>query len=93
MYDDALRVAEDYIPTKMQEVHLSIAAESAAAHPGHHQLGLSDERVSSVVKTAKAYEKACHFIKAVELYLTLDTDATTNHDLLQKVLITLMDML
>lgn len=81
-WNDALRIAEDYVPSKIQEIHLEIAAgmnSFSASDPD----GIGPE---ATMAKAKAYERGNDYARAIETYLSLTTDNCQNHDVLQQVM-------
>ena len=82
-FDDALRIAENHIPSLTQRVHLEMAKCMDFDKEPRKQ-GFSDEMASALVQKGKAYEKGFDFSAAVDVYLTLDATTTSNHDLLCK---------
>jgi len=86
--DDALRVAEMYVPSKLQDVHLHIAnrMETKPIPQTSDLSGLErNHAVLQVMKKAESLEKGCDFQDAMELYLSIDTDTIKDHAVLQKV--------
>lgn len=85
---DALRVAEMYVPSKLQDVHLHIASrmETKPIPQTSDFHGLErNHAVLQLMKKAEAFEKGCDFQGAMELYLSIDTDSIKDHTLLEKV--------
>ena len=78
---DALRIAEDYMPSKLQEIHLEMATNMNSYTAGGGDGGGPE----SIMARAKAFERGHDYARAIETYLSLTTDTCTNYDALQKV--------
>ncbi|MEW5300130.1 MAG: hypothetical protein WDW38_002966 [Sanguina aurantia] len=78
MWHDALRIAEDYLPGKVQEIHLELA--SAASNSSSSAPAGAD----SVVAKAKAFERNNDYARAIEAYLSLTKNDTANFDSLEQ---------
>lgn len=79
MWHDALRLAEDYLPSKVQEIHLELASNMGGSGGGQGPAG-SD----TVLNKAKAYERGNDYARAIETYLSLSTRDTNNLDALEQ---------
>ncbi|GMH45662.1 hypothetical protein BSKO_13619 [Bryopsis sp. KO-2023] len=77
---DALRVAEDYLPSKVQEIHLEVASNMNSYDDGGDE-GAPDATMAK----AKAFERGHDYARAIETYLSLTTDNCMNYDALQKL--------
>lgn len=91
MMEDALRVAENYMPSKLQEIHLEFADEIEAYPELNLNENVSNSNknlryVEKKVSKARAYEKGHDFGKAIETYLSIGIEDCSNYNLLQKVI-------
>lgn len=77
MWHDALRLAEDYLPSKVQEIHLELASNMGGAQAA---AGGTD----AVLNKAKAYERGNDYARAIETYLSLSQRDTNNLDALEQ---------
>lgn len=84
MFEAALKVAEAFAPSRIEDVHHSMA-QMETFDPKNLK-SITDAHLSDVIKKAKIYENARLFDKALEIYLSVDIDTTTNVDLLRNVL-------
>eukprot|EP00210_Caulerpa_lentillifera_P003637 g3472.t1 len=85
--EEALRVAEMYVPSKLQSVHLHIANhmdKTAVDKMSRNQIFDTNYATLQIMNKAESLEKGCDFQGAMELYLSLDVETTKDHTLLQK---------
>ena len=85
MWEQALRVAEDYLPSKVQEIHLEIQAQaggsgraSTGGGGGHGGNGGFE-----CVTRARQLEREGQYAAAVDAYLELTANHTSDHDALE----------
>lgn len=76
-----MRIAEDYLPSKVQEIHLEMAANMSSFGDAN----VDGSGPEATMAKAKAYERGHDYARAIETYLSLTTDTCTNYDALQKV--------
>eukprot|EP00048_Salpingoeca_helianthica_P023440 m.24360 g.24360 ORF g.24360 m.24360 type:complete len:1745 (-) comp8673_c1_seq1:35-5269(-) len=74
MWQDVLRIAKEYVPTKLdelQEEYESLQSKSGGAR--------------DIVATAKTYEGSGDYVRAVDAYLKLVPEMTSDHDFLEEM--------
>jgi intraflagellar transport protein 172 len=81
MWEDAIRVAEDYLPSKVQEIHLELAASMAGTGGG----GGGATTAESVVARYKLLERQGAHSQAIDVcLLEMNHELTADTQLLQK---------
>jgi len=94
MWEEALRVAEDYLPSAVPELHAQLVASvggraSAAEAPvgagggAGAAGGGADDGMDAIVGHAKRLESTANFSQAVDVYLSLTKDMCSNLDTLE----------
>mmetsp|Transcript_26109 Transcript_26109/g.57041 ORF Transcript_26109/g.57041 Transcript_26109/m.57041 type:complete len:1764 (+) Transcript_26109:195-5486(+) len=79
MWHDALRIAEDYLPGKVQEIHMELASGQNKSSSSASVAG-----PDSIIAKAKKFEQNNDYARAIETYLSLTTADTNNHDALEQ---------
>ncbi|GBG75313.1 hypothetical protein CBR_g19945 [Chara braunii] len=77
-WDDAIRVAEDYLPSKLPEIHAEVAASMRSENNGQ-------DTTESIIAHAKAFERSRDFSHAIDAYLRMTKENTADVDYLQHV--------
>ncbi len=86
MWNDALRVAEQYLPTKVGEVQMELMSGSSAAASG----GGAGAGVDGIISKARAFERNNDYARAIETYLSLGANVRAGSLLVPAVLLALI---
>ncbi|EFJ49307.1 intraflagellar protein IFT172 [Volvox carteri f. nagariensis] len=78
MWNDALRVAEQYLPTKVAEVQMELLSGQGSGGGGP-----AAPSADAVINKARAFERNNDYARAIEAYLSLTAQDSTNHDQLE----------
>ena len=77
MWNDALRVAEQYLPTKVAEVQMELLSGQGAGG------GSGGASADAVINKARGFERNNDYARAIETYLSLTAQDTSNQDQLE----------
>ena len=83
MWDDALRVASDYVPAKKHEIALEARAAGASGGDAKAKGGKSSAAVDAVLARARALETDGDYSGAVDAYLELTAKVTKDQNALE----------
>jgi len=91
MWDDAIRMAEDFMPHKVPELHAELAAsmkEQAAGGDGRPGAGGQGKSIvsnpSDILAKGKELQKDREYSRAIDTFLLLTQDSTSNLDMLEE---------
>eukprot|EP00854_Cymbomonas_tetramitiformis_P006568 gene6568-7868_t len=79
IWEEAIRVAEDYLPSKVQEIHLELAASMTGGGPGGAMTA------DNILARAKMLERSGEYSRAIDCYLEMTKEVTSDMDMLEDV--------
>ena len=83
-WEDAIRVAEDYAPSMVAEIHTALAQSMASGGGGGGGTSAAGASAASLLTRAQALERGRDFSRAIDCYLDITKEHSSDLDLLEQ---------